>query len=197
MRADISIPEYIAVVVLDMDGTIYRKPRMALHMIGKQWRHLPSLIAERRWRKAQRQALKAGAPMPKMPVAEKWYKESYLPSMVKIIAKHYQPQEWVKPLIDTCKQRGVKLVILSDYEAVTDKLQVLGLDPADFDVILATGEEATVKPDPRLGDILLRKLYPSGKSNAAFDWRHVLFIGDREDTDGLLAKHLGAQFIKV
>ena len=119
--------------MLDLDGTIYRKPRMAWYMLCKQCCHLPSLIAERRWRKAQRQALKDGRPMPPMPVAEQWYRNSYLPSMVQIIAEHYQPAPWLQPLLDECRQRKIKVLILSDYEAATDKLHALGINPDAFD----------------------------------------------------------------
>ena len=190
MAERISIPEDITVVVLDLDGTIYRKPRMAWYMLCKQWRHLPSLIAERHWRKAQRAALKAGASMPPMPVSEQWYRNSYLPSMVQIIAGHYKPQPWLQPLIDECKQRKIKVLILSDYEAAIDKLHALGINPAAFDAILSTGDFATIKPDPRLGDILAQHI----TNHAAVNWQHVLFIGDRPDTDGQLAQALDAQF---
>ena len=196
MLTHIHIPEGVTVVVMDLDGTIYRKPRMAWYMLCKQWRHLPSLIAEGCWRKAQRQALKKGIPMPPMPVSAKWYKESYLPSMVQIIADHYHPAPWLQPLLDECLQRKIKLFILSDYEAATDKLQALGLNPADFDAILATGDFSTIKPDPRLANILAQHITPDTE-NATVNWQHVLFIGDRPDTDGQLARALGAQFFPV
>lgn len=199
MLTHIPIPDDIKVVVLDMDGTIYRKPRMAWYMICKQWRNLPSLIAERRWRKAQRKALLTGLEMPNMPVSTNWYRTSYLPSMMQIITKHYTVQPWLQSLLEECKRRGINIAILSDYEAVEEKLHTLELNPADFDAILATGDFDTIKPDKRLGAILLHHLYPSttDTNNAAFNWRQVLFIGDREDTDGQLAHALGAQFIKV
>lgn len=179
-------------VVLDLDGTIYRKPRMACYMLARQWLHLPSLIAERRWRNAQRQALREGKTMPAMPVSETWYTQSYLPSMVDIIREHYTPQEWVKPMLEECRQRKIQVIILSDYEAATDKLLALGLQPSDFDYIFSTGEMGTIKPDPRLAEML-----SAAMNNAAIDWRHVLIIGDRTDTDGLLAKALGAHFLLV
>lgn len=193
MLTHITIPENIAVVVLDLDGTIYRKPRIGLYMFAKQWRHLPLLIAERRWRKAQRQALVTGGVMPPRPVPELWYRTSYLPSMVDVIAKHYKPALWLQPLMDECKQREIPVVILSDYEAVTEKLRVLGLQPEAFDAILASGDFGTIKPDPKLGEILAAHI----SKNAAVNWQQVLFIGDRQDTDGLLAQALGAQFVLV
>ena len=185
------IPEDITMIVLDMDGTIYRKPRMVRHMLRKQWRHLPSLIAERRWRMKQRKALRERRELPSMPVGERWYSQSYLPAMVDIIRKHYTAAEWVRPLIAECKQRGIKVVILSDYEAVEDKLKALGLETELFDAIVASGDHGTIKPDVRLGTILAEKLH------AAISWQHVLFIGDRYDTEGELARALGAQFLKV
>lgn len=189
----IPIPKDIKAVVLDMDGTIYSKPRMAWYMIRKQRRHLPSLIAERRWRRRQRAVVSGQtSAISRQRFTDKWYRENYLPSMVEVIRKHYHPQSWLQDLIDECKQRKIKIVILSDYEAVKEKLQALGLQTADFDAILAAGDYGTVKPDPRLGDAVKTAI-----NNAALNWRQVLFIGDREDTDGQLAKALGAQFLKV
>lgn len=196
MLMPISIPQDITVVVLDLDGTIYRKPHMVWYMICKQWRHLPSIIAERRWRKAQRKALQTGNPMPHMPVPEQWYRRVYLHSMVQIIAEHYSPAPWLQPLLDECKQRKIKVAILSDYEAAIDKLNALHLSPSAYDLILSTGDFGTIKPDPKLGDILAEHLF-SGKKSATINWQHVLFIGDRQDTDGKLAYALGAQFIQV
>lgn len=190
MLTHITIPADITVVVLDLDGTIYRMPRMGWYMFCKHWLHLPSLIRERRWRKAWRQALHAGAPVPPKPVAEHWYRQKYLPSMVQIIRKHYKPQPWLQPLLDECRQRNIKVIILSDYEAAHDKLRVLGLNPDAFDVILSTGDFGTIKPDPELGRVLAAHI----TNDAAVNWQHVLIIGDRPDTDGLLAQALGAQF---
>lgn len=196
MPTHISIPSDVTVVVLDLDGTIYRMPRMGWHMFRKNRFHLPSLIAERRWRKAWRKALSDGTKVPKKPVSEKWYTEKYLPGMVQIIADHYEQVPWLQPLLDECKQRKIKVVVLSDYEFATDKLKALHLSPSAFDLILSTGDLGMIKPDPRLGDVLAKHLM-ADTNNAAINWQHVLFIGDREDTEGKLASALGAQFVKV
>lgn len=191
----IRVPEDISMVVLDLDGTIYRKPKMTWYMLRKQWCHLPSLLSERLFRRRQRKALANGQQLTadgQTPITTSWYRENYLPSMVEIIREHYQPQEWVRPLLAECKQRGIRVIILSDYEAAEDKLSALGLAPEAFDAVLSTGDLGTIKPDSRLGEMIADKM-----NNAAIDWRHVLFIGDRDDTDGLLAKALHAQYVHV
>lgn len=202
MLTSISIPKDVSLVVLDLDGTLYRKPRMAWYMIRSQWRHLPSLAAERRYRRLLRRCLALNtANTPAKTVtrefSDKWYNESYLPAMVRVIARHYKAEPWVQPLLDDCHTRGVKVALLSDYEAAVDKLRVLRLNPDDFDCILSTGDLGTIKPDPSLGDMLLRHLYPAGDMPDPFPWQHALFIGDRQDTDGMLAHALGAQFMQV
>lgn len=191
----IRVPEDISMVVLDLDGTIYRKPKMTWYMLRKQWCHLPSLLSERLFRRHQRKAIANGQQLTaggQAVTASSWYSENYLTSMVEIIREHYQLQEWVRPLLAECKQRGIRLIILSDYEAAEDKLSALGLAPEAFDAVLSTGDLGTIKPDSRLGEMIADKM-----NNAAIDWRHVLFIGDRDDTDGLLAKALHAQYVHV
>ena len=138
MLTSISIPKDVSLVVLDLDGTLYRKPRMAWYMIRSQWRHLPSLAAERRYRRLlqRRLALNTANTSAKTVTREfsdKWYNESYLPAMVRVIARHYKAEPWVQPLLDDCHTRGVKVALLSDYEAAVDKLRVLRLNPDDFD----------------------------------------------------------------
>ena len=169
MLTSISIPKNVSLVVLDLDGTLYRKPRMAWYMIRSQWRHLPSLAAERRYRRLLRRRL--------------------------ALDTANTPAKTVTR--DDCHTRGVKVALLSDYEAAVDKLRVLRLNPDDFDCILSTGDLGTIKPDPSLGDMLLRHLYPAGDMPDPFPWQHALFIGDRQDTDGMLAHALGAQFMQV
>ena len=158
MLTSISIPKDVSLVVLDLDGTLYRKPRMAWYMIRSQWRHLPSLAAERRYRRLLRRRLALDtANTPAKTVtrefSDKWYNESYLPAMVRVIARHYKAEPWVQPLLDDCHTRGVKVALLSDYEAAVDKLRVLRLNPDDFDCILSTGDLGTMDKN---GHIFIR-----------------------------------------
>ena len=93
MLTSISIPNDVALVVLDLDGTLYRKPRMAWYMIRSQWRQLPSLAAERRYRRLLRRRLalntsNAHDKTVTQEFSDKWYNETELPAMVRIIARH-------------------------------------------------------------------------------------------------------------
>ena len=179
-----------------MDGTIYRKPHMTRYMLRRQRRHLPSLIAERLYRRRQRKALKDKAAQAcRKSFSNEWYTQSYLPSMVDIIATHYHPEPWLQPLLEECRLRQIPVAILSDYEAVTDKLHALGLSPEAFAGVYAASEAGTIKPDARLGSFLMDRLYPDTDRRPA--WREVLFIGDRPDTDGALADALGATYMRV
>ena len=201
VQTTIDIPAGIRLIVLDMDGTIYSKPHMTSRMLLTQWHHLPFMVHERITRAyRRRQVGKCEAPdrllRAKWPTLySRWYKRSYLPSMVKIIGRYYRPQAWLHPLLDECRQRQIPVVILSDYEAVTDKLHILGLKEEMFDGVYATSEAGTLKPDPRLGTYVMEQVYPDAAKRP--EWKNVLFVGDRPDTDGALAEALGAQYLRV
>lgn len=186
---------------MDVDGTVYSKPHMTRRMLLAQWHHLPFMLHERVMRSYRRRQIgrcdepeKLGRG-PRITLYDRWYKRSYLPAMVKVIGKYYHTQEWLQPMLDECRKRNIPVVLLSDYEAVMDKLNVLGLAPEKFAGIYTASDALTLKPDPRLGAYVMNKLYPDASERPA--WKDVLFIGDRPDTDGELAKALGASFIRV
>lgn len=183
-------------IIIDVDGTLYKKPRMAWYMICAEWRHLHFLALERRLRRWQRQHL--GQDLHRCHLQKKkkfwqrfeaWYSYSYLPTMVEVIRSRYTLQPWVKPLLNDCHEQHIPVVLLSDYEAVEQKLEVLGLSSSQFAAVFSTADFGTIKPDPILGQRIIEAL-----DMPDIDWRNVLFIGDRPDTDGALATALGAQF---
>jgi len=82
---------------------------------------------------------------------------------------------------------GVKLALVSDYP-VNCKLTALNL-PIFFDTIVANGEPggpSTVKPDPE-GCLM-------AASRLGIAPRRCIFVGDREDVDGVAAQRAGMAF---
>lgn len=84
---------------------------------------------------------------------------------------------------------GVHVVLLSDYGFAKEKLEALGLDTALFDWIVSAPELGGLKPASQLMDAVTGRMQVSSSQ--------CLVIGDREDTDGAMARAAGAGFILV
>ena len=191
------------VVVLDLDGTLYCKKGMVTHMmIGAllEWR---MMLVERNTRKRLRGKwlgdkeafysayfeTMAQGHLFSANYAKWWYNTRYMPLMVRVIKQHFRPATWVMPFIEQCRQLGIRLVVLSDYGHTTEKLEALGLDPALFDYVVSAPELGGLKPASQL---MARVAAHMGVLP------HQCFvIGDRQDTDGLLAQSVNAPFYLV
>jgi HAD superfamily hydrolase (TIGR01549 family) len=112
-----------------------------------------------------------------------------MPLMVTVIRKYYKTAEWIHPLILECKKRGIRLVILSDYGHTHEKLEALGLEKDLFDWVVSAPELGGLKPATQL----IHKV----AEYMGVTTSQCLIIGDREDTDGQLAKAAGAAFCLV
>jgi HAD superfamily hydrolase (TIGR01549 family) len=117
---------------------------------------------------------------------QQWYENRYMPLMVNLIGKHHHAGDWVMPLIQQCRSRGIKLVVLSDYDHAEDKLQALGLSPKLFDWVVSAPALGGLKPAPQLLHQVAQQMGVAVEK--------CLVIGDREDTDGAMARATGAQF---
>ena len=109
--------------------------------------------------------------------------------MVKMIGKYQPLSEWASPFIHDCQQKGIQLVLLSDYGFAKEKLQALGLSPALFDWVISAPELGGLKPAPELMHIISERIGVAPQE--------CLVIGDRDDTDGEMARRTNAQFRKV
>ncbi len=118
-----------------------------------------------------------------------WYYNRYLPLMEKIIGKYQPLGKWVIPFIEECKEKGVKMVVLSDYEGIKEKLQALGLDDTVFDWLIASSDLGGLKPAPQIMHMVAERMGVTPQE--------CLVIGDREDTDGEMARGAGADFCLV
>ena len=190
-------------VIFDLDGTLYDKRgiigKMMMLGIG-QW---SLLLAERRTRKAFR-GLYMGSEelfyrayfhkMAKLTLlsekqVSKWYHKVYMPMMVRVLQRWHHAMPWVKPFVKECRERGIKMVVLSDYGHTHEKLAALGLDVSLFDWIVSAPELGGLKPAPQLIYHVIENMGVSSNE--------CLVIGDREDTDGELAHVVNAGFYLV
>ena len=191
------------VVVFDLDGTLYSKKGFIRRMMCGavlEWR---MMFLERKTRKTLKgvwcgdketfyelffQTMTHGR-LVSDKYAQWWYNTRYMPLMVKVIENSYEPAKWVLPFIKQCKDFGIRLVVLSDYGHTKEKLQALGLECSLFDWVISAPELGGLKPAPQL--MARIAAYMGVQQNQCF------VIGDREDTDGELAKLVNAPFFLV
>ena len=189
-------------VVFDLDGTLYDKRGLSLRMVLHAPWDLMKMRAERQTR-ARMKGLWLGTEnfvqtyneqlaqrMGCSPLqAKEWYEQRYMPLMVKLIGKYQPLGEWVLPFVQDCQQKGIKMVVLSDYGFAKEKLQALGLEPSLFDWVVSAPELGGLKPAAELMHHVAERMGVAVED--------CLVIGDREDTDGEMARCSGAQFRKV
>lgn len=191
------------VVIFDLDGTLYSKKGFIRRMMCGailEWR---MMFLERKTRRNLKgvwcgdkeafyelffQTMTNGR-LVSDKYAQWWYNTRYMPLMVKVIENSYEPAKWVLPFIKQCKDLGIRLVVLSDYGYTKEKLQALGLECSLFDWVISAPELGGLKPAPQL--MARVAAYMRVQQDQCF------VIGDREDTDGELAKLVNAPFFLV
>ena len=122
-------------------------------------------------------------------IARKWYHTIYMPTMVRIIAKHQLPNTAVINTLHQAKHKGCVTILFSDYGAVEEKLQAIGLEPTLFSYIIDAPTLGGLKPNKTVID----KLFTTTNTTP----KNTLFIGDRVDKDGAAAQAVGAEFWNI
>ena len=193
----------IQTIIFDLDGTLYHKQGLVRRMILRLWWCLPLLISERiarkkivtcaydspeRFYEAFFQTMARGHWW-NAQIARKWYHTIYMPTMVRIIAKHQLPNTAVINTLHLAKHKGCVTILFSDYGAVEEKLQAIGLEPALFSYIIDAPTLGGLKPNKTVID----KLFTTTNTNP----KNTLFIGDRVDKDGAAAQAVGAEFWNI
>lgn len=190
-------------IIFDLDGTLYNKHGLSLRMLCHAPFDIRKMQAERHVRSTMKgvwlgdeqtfyntyfQRL-ADAIHTSPQNAQQWYNKRYMPLMVRLIGKDHPTGKWVLPFIEECKAKGIKTVVLSDYGYAYEKLQALGISPTLFDWVISAPELGGLKPAPELLYKVAEKI--------GIPPEQCLVIGDRDDTDGELARQTKAQFYKM
>lgn len=197
------VPANTKLIIFDLDGTLYNKHLLITRMPFHRPHEAFMMLAERRTRKALKGLWKgseralydaffthlAKGHCYSAEYARKWFNNKYVPLIIRLLRKHYPVQPWVKPFISACKEKGISVMLLTDYQGSNDKLDAIGLSADYFDWVVSAPELGGLKPAPEL----MQKVTEHMQVNAC----DCLVIGDREDTDGAMARAAGAAFFKV
>ena len=197
------MPNGVKTVVFDLDGTLYDKRGLAQRMITRLWWCLPLLAAERLARRNMHYIATASeeeffeAFFTHMArghwwnknIAAQWYRQVYLPVMVRLIRKYQRPRPEAQDLLHECRERGLQLAVYSDYGCVEEKLDALGIDKSWFDLLVAAPSLGALKPSESCARHMMEMLGAQPET--------TLFVGDRDDKDGASARAVGAQFMLI
>jgi len=193
--------EPIRAIIFDLDGTLYPmtnrfKPLFALFSIPHPLR-LPRYMKLRdRFRGVSREngtaimaeinheiestfGVKSG---------ELWQERKFYPAFYKTLECTRKRPE-INRLLAELKAKGYRLVVLSDFGKVPERLQALKIDSEPFEFLLSSEDLGGFKPNtfPFLKTLVHLNLPPES----------VLMVGDREETDGDGARAMGMPFLKV
>lgn len=191
-------------VVFDLDGTLYDNKRLPMYLILADVFNVFVLSSERKARKqlkgidfgceedlyealfAKMAQLKRGLTPQK---AREWYNTKYMPAQVGILGMYYTPRPCVQDLLQSIREKGMKVVLYSDYGCAEEKLMALNIDVSLFDAVVSAPELGGLKPSKAS---VVRLMEQQGLSSET-----CLMVGDRDDTDGDTAKAVGMDFYNV
>jgi FMN phosphatase YigB (HAD superfamily) len=191
-------------VICDLDGTLYRQKPVRLHMffalLGHYVAHIDKLqqlygiylFRKIREREDFRQT-SYSSQIEYVSEKVKLGKEE-LDNVIQYWMFEY-PLRWVGRYADNylisklkeVQDRGVKVIIYSDYPA-DDKLEVLGIKP-DYVFYPGISGIDSLKPSKEAMDLIVREVgIASGE---------LVYIGDRQEKDGVSAQLVGISFALV
>jgi len=128
--------------------------------------------------------------------ARDWYFNHYMPRMVRVLQKHYQPRPGVQKLLlhfggkTNSKNSNVPhIAVYSDYPFLKERLEALGVIRGSNVLLYGPESFGAQKPAAR----------PFIHIAADFGVRpeEVLVVGDRNDTDGLGAFNAGMRYFSL
>lgn len=190
-------------IIFDFDGTLYDFRHLSLWLVAHAPWRTSKIGAERRTRRrmkgldfGDRERFEAafygelGREMKITPgKAKRWYESFYTRHMVRVLKLHYRAREGMQKLLESLRERNVKIAVFSDYPLVAERLSAIGLQESSFDVVISSVEMGGFKPSSRLFLNVAQKL--------GADPSQCLVVGDRNDTDGEGARSCGMDFVQI
>ena len=191
-------------VIFDLDGTLYDNKGLPLKLVLSDILNMWVLGAERLARKhikgrdyqdaagvydalfAEMARVKRSLTVEK---ARKWYQQKYMPLQVALLKVYFQPRPYVVELIQAMRDRGMKVILYSDYGHEVEKIQALGIPESLFDGVISAAKMGGLKPCQQSMERLMKQFDIQAED--------TLYIGDREDTDGESARAVGMDFYNV
>lgn len=190
-------------VIFDFDGTLYSKKKFAVNLVFSNLLQMFRMKAERNIRKkfkgkyfgsgknyysAFYKELSKATGM-KEEKCNRWYKEFYLPAMIKILQKSYKAFPEVEQIFKSLNQNNIKIIVYSDYPFVKERLSAVGIDYSLVDLIENAEDLGGLKPAEEPFIAIAEKINVKPEN--------ILVAGDRQDTDGEGARRSGMSFIHV
>lgn len=192
-------------VIFDFDGTLYAASHFSFSLVFAAIGDISFMKAERKVRKSLKGRdfgsqeafwkvfFEEISKETKKPVEKikDWYNQRYMQTMIYVLQKKYPARPLIPGLFKVLKDRGVKIVVYSDYPCVKERMKAIGLaEEAEIcDKLCSVQDFGALKPAPRPFLEIAEEL--------GLRPCDCLVVGDREDTDGEGAALSGMKFLHV
>ncbi len=193
--------EVVRAIIFDLDGTLYPmsrrfKPLFALFSMPHPLR-LPGYMKLRD--KFRGKACDSGEGIMTeinkeieeafhIDSGSEWQENDFYPAFFSTL-KALNKRPMINELLADLKEKGYRLVVLSDFGKVRERLSAISVESSCFELILSSEDLGGFKPHrcPFEKTLKMLQLPPEA----------VLMVGDRDDTDGEGAKAMNMPFLKV
>jgi len=188
-------------VAFDFDGTLYSFEAIRRPFLFRNWYRAKSLRIFLRARQAMRLETFSG-PKEMLEFQDQWVaerlnispqkaRERFKHLMITNLAACLKPsrqRSGLETFLDNLVKKEKKIILISDLP-VEEKLEAIGLAKFPWAAKVAADDVGALKPNPKIFKIALDR--------AQCDPVHSIYIGDRDDTDGVGAQNMGMTFIQM